>query len=232
MGCGTGNYSAAMLKYGVGKISLVDASQGMLEKARGKLDENKDRIGDIKEAVLPFLPFDDGTFDAAMINQVMHHLGDSPDGESFPAIQETFKEMHRVLKPGGVVVITNTLKTQYHGHWFCNLFPDVLEKFKMQVPSTDSVNKMLRIAGFRTGTPVSYLGNDWFEGFSDVEGPLSEEWRMRHSVFSFASKEELNKGLEFLKSMKASGTLQSFYDKHDGTSTTGTFILFSASKKQ
>lgn len=42
------------------------------------------------------LDFPDSTFDAASISMAMHHL---------PDVQQTFKEMQRVVKPGGWIIV-------------------------------------------------------------------------------------------------------------------------------
>ena len=71
-GCGTGNYSLALLQAGVGKVSLFDASNGMLDLDKNKLDkyQRECRIGGIKQSVLPTIPFEDESFDVVMINMV------------------------------------------------------------------------------------------------------------------------------------------------------------------
>ena len=71
-GCGTGRHSKALIDLGVGKMSLLDASAGMLklavEKLKGAIEKNV--VDKITESVLPNLPFDEGTFDAVMYNYV------------------------------------------------------------------------------------------------------------------------------------------------------------------
>ena len=71
-GCGTGNYSLALLQAGIGKVSLFDASNGMLDLAKNKVDkyQREDKIGGIKQCVLPTIPFEDESFDVVMINMV------------------------------------------------------------------------------------------------------------------------------------------------------------------
>lgn len=70
-GCGTGNYSAAILKHGVRKLSMMDASKGMLTKANEKLVAmGLSSYVDVKQALLPNLPYADNTFDVVMMNQV------------------------------------------------------------------------------------------------------------------------------------------------------------------
>lgn len=60
-----------MLRHGVGKVSMMDASTGMLKKAKEKLVENcMEANVDVKQAFLPSMPYADESFDAVMINQV------------------------------------------------------------------------------------------------------------------------------------------------------------------
>ena len=63
-GCGTGNYSQAMLGY-VGRIEAVDLNPGMLEVASRKLAQAKykERTS-FHSGALDDLPFKDATFGA------------------------------------------------------------------------------------------------------------------------------------------------------------------------
>lgn len=71
IGCGTGNYAEYLLQFEPRSISLMDASEGMLAKAKAKLpsDHPKSRLS-FKQVVLPDIPYEDSFFDAAMINFV------------------------------------------------------------------------------------------------------------------------------------------------------------------
>ena len=75
-GCGTGNYSPAMLDH-VRRIEAVGMNPGMLAVAPEK------PVGAVVEDRIPFdtarigePPFEDARFDGAMIDQVLHHLPD------------------------------------------------------------------------------------------------------------------------------------------------------------
>ena len=51
---------------------MIDASNGMLSKAKEKIDAmNLSDYVDVKQAFLPKIPFADNTFDVVMINQVI-----------------------------------------------------------------------------------------------------------------------------------------------------------------
>ena len=71
-GCGTGNYSKVLLEAGVGKIYMIDGSEGMLSQSKSKLQNfiDEKRIVDLRKHYLPSLPFEDNTFDVVMFMQV------------------------------------------------------------------------------------------------------------------------------------------------------------------
>ena len=76
-GCGTGSYCAALRPY-AGAIDAVDLNPSMLDVARAKLEGTPGCPVALHEAGIDALPFEDGCFDAVMVNQVLHHLPDSP----------------------------------------------------------------------------------------------------------------------------------------------------------
>ena len=75
-GCGTGNYTKALLDAGLGHVTMFDASSGMLQKARDKVSAelSAGRVVDINEGRLPTLPYPDSKFDAVIFSLVNHIL--------------------------------------------------------------------------------------------------------------------------------------------------------------
>ena len=71
-GCGTGQYTKALIDLGIGRFTLLDASAEMLDVAKDKLaDAIRDRVvADIVQAVLPDIPIDNDVFDAVIFNLV------------------------------------------------------------------------------------------------------------------------------------------------------------------
>lgn len=94
MGCGTGNFLEHIhARYPNAKLHGTDISEGMLEKAREKFSgpggpEVQLKAADMNER----LPWDDSMFDCVITTYCYHHSKD-PVG--------TFRELVRVLKPGG-----------------------------------------------------------------------------------------------------------------------------------
>jgi ubiquinone/menaquinone biosynthesis C-methylase UbiE len=80
-----------------GAVSGIDLSESMVALAQrrcGALPTVTIRVGDVSA-----LPYDDGTFDAAVCTQVY---------EFVPDIERALRELKRVLKPGGRAVIVDT----------------------------------------------------------------------------------------------------------------------------
>jgi SAM-dependent methyltransferase/8-oxo-dGTP pyrophosphatase MutT (NUDIX family) len=91
VGTGPGIAAAAALARGA-VVTAVDASPEMAALAAAACPG-----ADVHTAILPELPFPDGSFDAVVGNFVINHLGDAAAG---------LAELHRVLRPGGRIALT------------------------------------------------------------------------------------------------------------------------------
>ena len=101
IGAGTGFITEALVQKGL-KVIAVDQSEAMLEEMKkkfGRFDTIDYRIGDSNN-----LPIPDETVDAIFSNMYLHHV-ESP--------QIAIKEMVRVLKAGGKIVLTDMDVHQY-----------------------------------------------------------------------------------------------------------------------
>jgi ubiquinone/menaquinone biosynthesis C-methylase UbiE len=112
IGAGTGFITEALVQKGL-KVIAVDQSQAMLremEKKLSRFDTIDYRIGGFND-----LPIPDETVDAIFSNMYLHHVESS---------QVAIKEMVRVLKIGGKIVITDMdvhkyefLKKEHNDRW-------------------------------------------------------------------------------------------------------------------
>ncbi|MRS03948.1 methyltransferase domain-containing protein [bacterium] len=107
VGCGTGTLSlAAKGQTGpAGEVTGIDVASDMLEAARRKAEKAglqvQFQLGRIEE-----IPFPDGQFDLVLSSLMLHHVhGDE-------AKQQGLKEIYRVLKPGGRVLIVDATQPQ------------------------------------------------------------------------------------------------------------------------
>lgn len=102
IGTGTGNSAVPFLERGC-RVVGVDPSERMLEQARRKAAEWEGRFA-VQPVQEPFLhlPLEDHTFDIVVSAYVIHHLDDN-------AKREAVREVKRVLKPEGRIVIADTM---------------------------------------------------------------------------------------------------------------------------
>ncbi|HEX8843199.1 MAG TPA: class I SAM-dependent methyltransferase [Pyrinomonadaceae bacterium] len=112
VGAGTGFITEGLLSRGL-KVTAVDQSDAMLSRMREKFR----RFHEVayRHGVAEELPLADEAVEYVFANMYLHHV------ES-PAL--AIKEMARILKPGGKLVITDVfahtfefLKTEHHDRW-------------------------------------------------------------------------------------------------------------------
>lgn len=94
IGCGTGNFSIKLAKRGC-KVVGIDISQAMLEEARKKTKKNNLDINFQKGNALN-LDFADNSFDSVFSMTAIEFIED---------LEKAFKEMKRVVKPGGKIML-------------------------------------------------------------------------------------------------------------------------------
>jgi ubiquinone/menaquinone biosynthesis C-methylase UbiE len=101
VGCGTGTLAIAA-KRRVGDVAAVhgiDASPEMIARARKKAGRAGVSVAfDVARA--ESLPFDDATFDVVLSTVMLHHLRRA-------AREQCLREIRRVLKPGGRVLVVD-----------------------------------------------------------------------------------------------------------------------------
>ena len=90
-GTGTGAAAAGAVLRGA-RVTAVDAEPSMVRRAAQAVPE-----ADVREALLPELPFGEGAFDAVVGNFVLNHVG-----RPLAALGE----LRRVTRPGGRIAVT------------------------------------------------------------------------------------------------------------------------------
>jgi ubiquinone/menaquinone biosynthesis C-methylase UbiE len=220
-GCGTGNYLQALCPH-VGVLVGIDFNDGMLARARVKLGEEVElTCGSIVD-----LPYPDERFDGVICNQVIHHLDEGPSAADdpatwqpsrFPNIKRLVQEAHRVLRPGGSLVINATTHNQFRdGYWWAELIPAAVARVRCRLPEFDQLKRILAEAGFEIESVSADLGGI-LQGpsYLDPRGPLSEAWRSGDSTWSLASNAELARARQRVEQMILEGTMQAFLDSRE-----------------
>jgi demethylmenaquinone methyltransferase / 2-methoxy-6-polyprenyl-1,4-benzoquinol methylase len=149
--CGTGDLALACLEAG-GRVTGLDFSERMLERARGKSP-----AVDWVEGDLLALPFGDGEFDAATVGFGVRNVTE---------LERAFTELRRVLRPGGQVGILEITRPHgllalFYRLWFDGLVPlagkllpggsayTYLPASVRRFPGPEELAELLGEAGFR-----------------------------------------------------------------------------------
>ena len=105
IGCGNARDIAMITKSG-GRVFGVDISEGMVAAARQEVENM--RISGVKLQVgdATSLAFPDASFDKVLCSEVIEHIPDAP---------LALREMRRVLKPGGQLVLSTPNKSSWYG---------------------------------------------------------------------------------------------------------------------
>lgn len=138
--CGTGRGTVGLAQAvgPTGKVNALDLSEAMLAQARGKIDKmGLSQQVEFKQGNARELPYPDETFDL-LYNGYMFDL--IPIDGFMPIL----KEMARVLKPGGKLVLLNMSKPDERRTWF----EIVYGKLKFEPCRPVLMSPYLEAAGF------------------------------------------------------------------------------------
>jgi len=148
--CGTGDLAVAASRAGA-RVTGLDFSERMLERARGKSSEVEWVRGDAQQ-----LPFEDASFDAATVGFGVRNLDD---------LERGLAELRRVLRAGGRLAILEITRPRgvlapFYRLWFDGLVPllgkvlpggsayTYLPASVRRFPGPDELAGLLREAGF------------------------------------------------------------------------------------
>ncbi len=135
VGCGTGNYGAALRQATGCRVSGIDPSREMLARAR-KATTWESLVQGGGES----LPCPDASFDVVMTTDVIHHIGDR---------DAYFHEANRVLRPGGrIVTVTDSHDVIPLREPLSNFFPETVAIELRRYPPVPQILTEMARAGF------------------------------------------------------------------------------------
>ena len=138
VGCGTGDLSlmAKRLAGASGRVCAIDAAPEMIEVAQQKAARASVDV-DFRVGLIEALAFPAVSFDAVLSSLMMHHLPDDVK-------RQGLREIRRVLKPGGRLLIVDFMRpTNPGGH----LMTLLMGHMAMRAGAQD-LPDLLREAGF------------------------------------------------------------------------------------
>jgi ubiquinone/menaquinone biosynthesis C-methylase UbiE len=133
IGCGTGNYLNALAAKGL-TICGADPSAEMLAQA---IRNNPSAT--FVTAGAEQLPYDTEHFDGIMAVLTIHHWQDMMAG---------LREINRVLKKSGRLVLFTFTPEQMRGYWLYHYFPIMIERCMLTTPPLAEMESRLRDCGF------------------------------------------------------------------------------------
>lgn len=191
IGCGTGNYTAALWAKNT-DITGVDPSAQMLETARHNHSAMQWVQGTAEQ-----IPFADNTFAGVVGTLTIHH---------WTNLTLAFRELHRVTTPGARIVLFTSTPTQMEGYWLNHYFPLMMQDSIRQMPELEAIEAAASEAGLLlTGTEL-YTVQDGLEDYFLYAGKNKPELYfnplIRRGISSFSSlanAAEIQHGLAALR---------------------------------
>ncbi|MEA2443149.1 MAG: hypothetical protein QOJ12_441, partial [Thermoleophilales bacterium] len=150
VGSGTGTYTALLADTLGAEVTGVEPSQGMRSVAEAEQPRPGVRYvaGRAED-----LPLGDASCDGALLSNVIHHIPDLPAAAA---------ELHRVLVPGGALLVRGALRDSLERMPMFEYFPEALEIAIATAPSDADAIGALAEAGFegvareRVEQPTAY----------------------------------------------------------------------------
>ncbi|MTI68564.1 MAG: methyltransferase domain-containing protein [Firmicutes bacterium] len=190
VGCGTGNYINILQRITKAKVYGIDASKGMLEKAREKNNDISLKIG-----LATDIPFKDTNFNFLYMTDVIHHIKD---------IEKMFLEFQRVLKDGGKVCISTQSHRQIDLRYMTEFFPSTALVDKKRYPDIEKLIKLAEENGFKfLKKQVIGEGENIKLGDRYLELLQKKGYSMLHLI----SEKNYKKGLNKVKEKMKEGTI-------------------------
>ena len=135
VGCGTGNYAAALTEATGCRVSGVDPSRRMLDRARDAASWEA-----LVQGSAESLPFPHDSFDVVVSTDVIHHIGDR---------DAYFSEVARVLRPSGhIVTVTDSHDDIPRRRPLSSHFPETVSIELQRYPSVPLLLEEMACAGF------------------------------------------------------------------------------------
>jgi SAM-dependent methyltransferase len=137
IGCGTGNYICALVESRSElAYAAFDLSEAMLREARGRGSKVTFVRGDAAKE----FPFPNQSFAVAFAVDVIHHIEDLP---------RFFAEAHRVLVPGGHLVIVTDSEDTLKRRSLTVFFPEILAIERIRYPTIARLHHEAARVGLR-----------------------------------------------------------------------------------
>jgi ubiquinone/menaquinone biosynthesis C-methylase UbiE/3',5'-cyclic AMP phosphodiesterase CpdA len=224
VGCGTGNYTTPFVNR-VQKLIGLDISAEMLGEARLKTD----RIEWVESNALD-TPFGAAFFDRIWGISTLHYF--RGDDQAL-----LFREVHRLLKPGGIAVFDTELTEQYESLWVKHFFPSLRQRYKHSIFKSSDYKSWLTAVGFSevlfSQMELTVSDEDSFlrMGQHAPRKYLNRERLMKLPAFIEMSSSELEDGLKALAAAIEDKSIDLIVEKFRAQATVSGDVTFIIARK-
>jgi SAM-dependent methyltransferase len=179
VGCGTGRFSILIARRLASFVVGLDQAPAMLARAKAKGYYGVQWLHARAESI----PIPDGSFDACLVSQVIHHLEDK---------KLALAEMHRILRRGGRLGIRYSSHAQLATVLDYRFFPSALRIDLARLPDIHELRDLVCSAGFPAPQEV-VVRQRLFDSTEDYLQKLRNRYS---SVLTLIAEEEYQEGLQ------------------------------------
>jgi len=191
LGSGTGRFTPALAEAFGGPVHGVEPADGMRRSAEANSRHPRvTYLAGRAEAI----PLPDASADFVLMFLSYHHVADKPLAA---------REIARVLKPGGRLILRSTFKDRIPDHWWRGYFPRSHAVEEAMFPTEAETIALFEAAGFATAASVQM--EIPFEG--DIAGLVARLKLRAVSVFEHMTEAELDEGFARIDADLAAGTI-------------------------
>jgi len=191
LGSGTGRFTPALAEAFGGPVHGVEPADGMRRAAEANSRHPRvTYLAGRAEAI----PLPDAAADFVLMFLSYHHVADKPAAA---------REIARVLKPGGRLILRSTFKDRIPDHWWRGYFPRSHAVEEAMFPTEAETIALFEAAGFETAASVQM--EIPFEG--DIAGLVARLKLRAVSVFEHMTEAELDEGFARIDADLAAGTI-------------------------
>ena len=185
VGCGTGGYSIPLAKQFAIKLTGIDVSKEMLERARSKHSNGNWILGDIES-----IDFEENSFDVVLMSYVLHHMRD---------YKRTLKPVYKILKSAsGLLFIVTDDHDQFYSSFYHKYVPKIMEIDLNRFPKVNELCNYLRSINFKVRVK-KVRHKQCISCEEDIE-KLIEQGKARYfSTLTLLTDKELDEGLKRMK---------------------------------
>jgi ubiquinone/menaquinone biosynthesis C-methylase UbiE len=191
LGSGTGRFTPALAETFGGPIQGVETASAMRRTA---ISESAHPAVAYLEGRAEAIPVKDGASDFVLMFLSYHHVGDKPAAA---------REIARVLKPGGRLILRSTFRERIPDHWWRGYFPRTWAIERAMFPTESETRALFESAGFRTVASERLT-----RPFEDDLQEAVERLKLRAvSTFEHLTEDELAEGFAKIEADLAAGAI-------------------------